>query len=280
MEDPKATSVRQRLLNLAREKGDDYNQVLTRYAGLRFLARLATSPHANAFLLKGATMFLVWHGSLHRPTKDIDLLGFVEPDANALREIVRDICRQNVEQDGIVFDPDAVAVEPIRTETTYGGLRCVIRARLGSARLDVQIDVGFGDAVTPEPSTIVIPRLLDDETPQTMRAYTPETVIAEKYEAMVRLGLANSRMKDYFDLDTLLADPGHDQEMVAEAIRRTFTRRNTPIPTVPPVGLTEAFWNDSMAVRRWRAFLAKNHLADETLENVCKRIGERLQPRI
>jgi Nucleotidyl transferase AbiEii toxin, Type IV TA system len=278
MEDPKATSVRQRLLNLAHEKGDDYNQVLTRYAGLRFIARLAASSYANAFLLKGATMFLVWHGSLHRPTKDIDLLGFIEPNPEVLLEIVRHICQHSIDPDGIVFDPESAAVHAIRSETSYGGLRCVIRARLGSTKLSVQIDVGFGDAVTPEPSVIDIPRLLDDEKPQTMRAYTPETVIAEKYEALVRLGLANSRMKDYFDLDILLADPSLNHEMITEAIRSTFTRRSTLIPTAPPLGLTGAFWNDAMVMSRWRAFLTKNRLADEALESVCYRIRERLLP--
>ncbi|CAN1539271.1 Nucleotidyl transferase AbiEii toxin, Type IV TA system [Fimbriimonadaceae bacterium] len=270
----KAASARQRLLNLSQSNGEDYNQVLIRYVGLRFLARLAASEHASQFLLKGATMFLVWRGSMHRPTSDIDLLGFVEADEEKLAETVRAICIQEVEDDGVLFDLKSVKVEKIRSETVYGGLRCLFDATLGSAKLRVQLDVGFGDDVTPEPDVVEVPRLLDDEMRRELRAYTPETVIAEKFEAIVKLGLGNSRMKDYLDLDLLLSSGEIDRTMLANAIARTFRRRRTAIPTALPMGLTQEFWNDEMALRRWQAFLKRNRLSSCPLDEICLRIGK------
>lgn len=272
----KATSVRQRLLNLAQSRGDDYNQVLIRFVGLRFLARLAASEHASRFLLKGATMFLVWHGSMHRPTSDIDLLGFVDADETKLADVIRSVCTQEVDEDGVRFDPNTVRVEKIREETAYGGLRCLIDATLGSAKLRVQLDVGFGDDVTPEPKVVEVPRLLDDEVRRELRAYTPETVVAEKFEAIVKLGLANSRMKDYLDLDLLLQSGEVDGQSLAEALRRTFKRRKTPLPETLPIGLTEEFWKDDSAQRRWQAFVKKNGLSPLSLEEICQRIGREI----
>ncbi len=274
----KATSVRQRLLNLAKSRGDDYSQVLIRYVGLRFLARLAASEHASRFLLKGATMFLVWHGSMHRPTSDIDLLGFVDADETKLADVIRSVCTQEVDEDGVRFDPNSVRVEKIREETAYGGLRCLIDGTLGSAKLRVQLDVGFGDDVTPEPEVVEVPRLLDDEVRRELKAYTPETVVAEKFEAIVKLGLANSRMKDYLDLDLLLSSGEIDRQSLAEALQRTFKRRKTPLPETLPVGLTEEFWKDDVARRRWHAYVNRNRLNVSSLEDVCKRIGREILP--
>lgn len=274
--DAKATSVRQRLLNLAQSRGDDYNQVLIRYVGLRFLARLSASEHADRFLLKGATMFLVWHGSMHRPTSDIDLLGFVDADEATLANVIRSVCTQEVDEDGVRFDPETVRVEKIREETAYGGLRCLIDATLGSAKLRVQLDVGFGDDVTPEPKVVEVPRLLEDEVRRELRAYTPETVVAEKFEAIVKLGLANSRMKDYLDLDLLLQSGEVNRQNLAEALRRTFKRRKTPLPQTLPIGLTEEFWNDEFAQRRWQAFVTKNGLLPVSLEEICQRVGQEI----
>lgn len=272
----RATSVRQRLLNLAQTRGDDYNQVLIRYVGLRFLARLAASDHAQSFLLKGATMFLVWHGSMHRPTSDIDLLGFLEPDEANLAGVIRSVCIQEVDDDGVIFDPNSVVVERIRAETALGGLRCLMHATLGSAKLRVQLDIGFGDDVSPEPELVEVPRLLADEVRRELMAYTPETVIAEKFEAIVKLGLANSRMKDYLDLDLLLGRDGFNLDCLAEALRRTFKRRNTPLPDVLPVGLTTEFWSDETALRRWQAFVRVNRLTVGSLEEVSQRLSQRI----
>lgn len=273
MNENKATSVRQRLLALSQSQGEDYNQLLIRYVSLRFLARLAASTYADRFLLKGATLFLVWHGSMHRPTRDIDLLGFLEPDAIALAEMIRAMCAQKVDEDGVHFDPATVRIEPIREVATYRGLRCHLTATLGSAKIPVQLDVGFGDDVSPEPQIVEVPRLLKDEARRELRAYTPETVIAEKFEAIVKLGLANSRMKDYLDLDLLLNGGEVNLQRLSEALTRTFRRRRTPLPTALPPGLIEEFWNDELAQRRWQAFLRKNHLPKMTLQEVCERIS-------
>lgn len=175
------------------------------------------------------------------------------------------------------FDPNSVRVEKIREETAYGGLRCLIDATLGSAKLRVQFDVGFGDDVTPEPQVVEVPRLLDDEVRRELRAYTPETVVAEKFEAIVKLGLANSRMKDYLDLDLLLRSGEVDGESLADALRRTFKRRKTPLPETLPIGLTEEFWSDDSARRRWHAFVKKNGLSPVSLEEICQRIGQAIQ---
>lgn len=272
----KARSVRQRLLNLAQSRGEDYNQVLIRYVGLRLLARLAASEHANSFVLKGATMFLVWHGSMHRPTSDIDLLGFVDPDEDSLAKVFRAICSQAVDDDGLQYNPDSVRVEKIRDENAYGGLRCFIEVSLGSAKLRVQLDVGFGDVVTPDPVVVAVPRLLNEEVRRELRAYTPETVVAEKFEAIVKLGLANSRMKDYLDLHLLLTSGEIDRRSLSNALKLTFRRRNSPLPSTLPVGLTEKFWSDETAIRRWQAYVNRNRISVDSLEKVCKRIGEEL----
>lgn len=277
MRSGRADSVRQRLLNHSKLTGEDYNQVLTRYAGLRFLARLAVSDFAQQFVLKGATLFLVWADTLHRSTRDIDLLGLAPADADQLRSVVRAVCVQPVDEDGVVFDADSVRVEAIREESAYGGLRCRLRARLGSATLVVQLDVGFGDVVTPAPQVIEIPRLLSDETPRSIRAYTPETSIAEKLQIISALGLANSRMKDYFDIDFLIRTGQVSPASIGEAIAQTYRRRQTPVPTTLPDGLTARFWEDDQAQRSWLAFRVKNSLPPEPLADVCRRIGQVVQ---
>jgi hypothetical protein len=221
-------------------------------------------------------MFLVWHGSMHRPTSDIDLLGFLEPDEANLAGVIRSVCIQEVDDDGVIFDPNSVVVERIRAETALGGLRCLMHATLGSAKLRVQLDIGFGDDVSPEPELVEVPRLLADEVRRELMAYTPETVIAEKFEAIVKLGLANSRMKDYLDLDLLLGRDGFNLDCLAEALRRTFKRRNTPLPDVLPVGLTTEFWSDETALRRWQAFVRVNRLTVGSLEEVSQRLSQRI----
>lgn len=218
-------------------------------------------------------MFLVWHGSMHRPTSDIDLLGFVDADETKLADVIRSVCTQEVDEDGVRFDPNTVRVEKIREEAAYGGLRCLIEGTLGSAKLRVQLDVGFGDDVTPGPTVVEVPRLLDDEVRRELRAYTRETVVAEKFEAIVKRGLPNSRMKDYLDLDLLLQSGEVEGQSLAEALRRTFKRRQTPLPETLPIGLTAEFWSDDSAQRRWQAFVSKNRLSVGSLEEICQRIG-------
>ena len=272
MSDPKATSVRQRLLNRAQQDGEDFNLVLARYVGLRFLHRLAQSRYSEEFLLKGATLFLVWGGDAHRPTRDMDLLGFMPPDLDGMAQVMREVCAQEVEPDGLLFDPATVATETIREENAYGGIRCTVVARLGSARQKLQIDIGHGDAISPEPESVEIPRLLDDEERREMRAYRVETVIAEKFEAMVSLGLANSRMKDFYDIDFLFRRLSISEMDLAMAIARTFARRKVKLSEGPPNALTSEFWSSELAQSRWLAFASKNKLTVDPLEAVCRRI--------
>jgi predicted nucleotidyltransferase component of viral defense system len=195
-------SVMARLLREAKERGEDFQLVLTRYANERLLYRLASSRHGAQFVLKGATLFTLWTGQPHRPTRDIDLLGFGEPSERRLRDIFRDVIAHEVEDDGVSFDGAALEVGLIREEQAYGGIRVVAVARIAKSKTRVQIDVGFGDAITPEPVLVDLPVLLDFPAPR-IRAYPRETVIAEKLEAMVQLGIANSRMKDFHDVATM-----------------------------------------------------------------------------
>ncbi len=177
MNDAKAASVHQRLLNRAKLNEEGFNLLLARYVGLRFLHRIAVSNPTSDFLLKGATLFLVWGGSTHRPTRDIDLLGFAAPDLANLAGVIRDICSQSVDPDGLTFDAESVETVAIREENAYGGVRCTVLAKLGSARQKLQIDVGYGDSISPEPETVEIPHLLDDEVPHQIKAYRFEPAV-------------------------------------------------------------------------------------------------------
>jgi hypothetical protein len=225
-----AASILARLLTLAKQRGDDYNLLLNRFGMERLLARVSTSPHADRFLLKGALLFALWYDTPHRPTKDADLLGFGPDDEANLIATFRDIAAMDL-GDGIVFDSDSVKADAIHEDNTYGGTRITLVARIGSARCTLQIDVGFGDAVTPGPQTVAYPTLLGDFPAPTLRVYPVYTAIAEKYQAMVMLGQANSRMKDFFDLAVIARRTALDGATLAAAIAATFTRRQTALPT-------------------------------------------------
>jgi hypothetical protein len=254
-----SASILARLLTLAKQRGDDYSLLLNRFALERLLLRISTSPHANRFLLKGALLFALWYDDPHRPTRDADLLGFGPDDEANLIATFRDIAAMDV-GDGIVFDPATVKADAIRENNTYGGTRITLLARIGSARCALQIDVGFGDAVTPEPQTITYPTLLKDLQAPTLRVYPVYTVIAEKYQAMVMLGQANSRMKDFYDLAVIARRTELDGATLAAAIAATFSRRQTPLPVERPLALTAQFSEDSAKVRQWLAFLNKNRV--------------------
>jgi predicted nucleotidyltransferase component of viral defense system len=272
-----AHSVQTRLVRHARDIGVDPNLVLTRYAVERFLYRLSRSRHAEQFVLKGALLLLVWLGETLRPTRDADLLGFGDMSDDVLREIVRDICTIDVEPDAVIFLPDTVHVRAIREEDTYGGQRVALEARLGPARLRVQVDVGIGDAVTPAPQWLEYPTLLDLPRPR-LRAYPRETVIAEKLHAMVVLGTRNSRLKDYFDVEVLLREDALDAAQLAKAIASTFERRRTDIPRDVPSGLSDAFSGDATCQARWAAFLDRNRLQGPPLGELVRAIRDRLAP--
>jgi predicted nucleotidyltransferase component of viral defense system len=253
-------SVRQRLLYQARTNREEFQFVLIRYALERLLYRLSCSPNRDLFVLKGAMLFRLWSGQLHRPTKDLDLLGQGEQSLARFEQIFRELCGQEVEDDGLVFDAASVWGEQIREDQEYEGLRIHCIARLERAKAPLQIDIGFGDAITPPPVAIEFPTLLDFPAPH-LRAYPRETVVAEKYQAMVALGIANSRMKDFYDLWFLAHHFDFKGTTLSNAIRATFDRRRTPLPTETPLAWTPAFHDDGAKKQQWRAFGNRSKLS-------------------
>ena len=242
-------SVRVRLANLARQRQQPFQVLLTRYVLERWLYRLSTTPHRERFVLKGAMLLTSWFTDPLRPTQDLDLLGFGNSDASKMLEVFREVCAVSAD-DGVEFDVAGLTIEPIREELEYGGLRLKTNATIDGARIRVIVDIGFGDAV--EPAEIVLPVLLDLPT---LRAYPPETVIAEKFQAMVMLGRANSRMKDFYDIWVLSRSQQIADDRLARAIRATFDRRSTPVPTSPPDCLTQEFATDAAKVQQWSSFV-------------------------
>lgn len=245
-------SVRARLLTLAREKGQALDLLLTRYATERLLYRLSTTPHRDRFVLKGAMLITTWFDDPHRPTRDVDLLGYGDPAPEPMLAVFKEICAIK-ENDGILFDVDALRIDLIREQLEYGGLRLRTTARLAGARIAVVIDIGFGDAIEPGVEEIELPVMLDLPAPR-LRAYPRETVVAEKFQAMVLFGLANTRMKDYYDIWILSRSYAFDAERLSRAIAATFERRGTAIPEDLPDALTPAFSTDATKQRQWEAF--------------------------
>ena len=274
-----AASVRARLLNVAKAQGVDFNQVLVRFALERILYRMTQSQHADRFLLKGALLFTLWYDMPHRATRDADLLGFGASDLASVAETFRDIAAVAVD-DGIAFDPTSVTVDEIRKEAGYGGVRVIIAGELAKARCKTQIDVGFGDAVTPAPVDSIYPVLLDDLPAPKLRAYPTYTVIAEKLHAIALLGMTNSRLKDYFDLSVLLERENLDTDLLAQAIKATFERRGMSVPDAAPIGLTDEFAHDPSRQSLWLAFLKKNELLPEPLPAIVDRLRSALAPAL
>ena len=270
-----ARSVQVRLARHATEIGVDPNLVLTRYGVERYLYRPSRSPYAEQFVLKGALLMLGWLGETLRPTRDADLLGYGELSDDKLATIFRDVCNIEVEPDAVTFDADSVAVAPIRENDSYGGRRVTVNGLLGAARLKVQVDIGIGDVVTPEPQWMDYPGLLDLPRPR-LRAYPRETVLAEKLHAMILLGMRNSRMKDYFDVHALLREDAMDRRALANAISATFARRQTALPERVPVGLSDAFAIDRAKLAQWHAFLGRNRLSAPDLKDVVENIRDRI----
>ena len=274
-----AASVRQRLLNISKRDGEAFDLVLTRYTLERLLYRLGKSPYHNQFLLKGAMLFAAWDGAPHRPTRDLDLLGFGPNDLSEVQGTFQKICQESVEPDGLEFLPDTVRVTEISEDQEYQGVRVLFDAKLENAIIPIQVDIGYGDAVTPAPLEITYPTMLDFPAPK-LRAYPFYTVVAEKFQAMVWLGIANSRMKDFYDLWAIMRKFEFDGATLAKAIRATFERRNTPIPAEAPLALTQAFASDAMKQTQWKAFLRKNALSadDLTLTVVIAALHDFLMP--
>ena len=249
-----AASVRQRLLNLARDRGEDFQYILLRYGLERLLYRLSCSEARETFVLKGAALFTLWSDQPHRATRDIDLLGHGENSITHMEQVFARLCDAAVEDDGLAFDADSVRGHVISPDEEYEGLRINLVARLGKARIPLQIDIGFGDVVTPAPVDIDYPVLLDQPAPR-LAAYPRETVVAEKLQAMVELGMGNSRMKDFFDLAVIGNEFHFDGEPLAAAIGATFERRRTGLPVEPPLALTDKFATDPNKQTQWRAFI-------------------------
>lgn len=270
-----AASIRARLLNVAKAQGVDFNQVLIRFALERMLYRLSQSAHSERFLLKGALLFTLWYDMPHRATRDADLLGFGASDLISLGQTFRDIASVAV-NDGIEFDPDSVVTEEIRKEAGYAGARVLVSGELARARFKTQVDIGFGDAVTPGPLDAIYPVLLADLPAPQLRVYPVYTVIAEKLHAIVLLGMTNSRMKDYYDLSVLLERETLDVDLLAKAIRATFERRGLAIPVGRPVGLSDEFAEDASRQSLWRTFLKKNEFEYNPLSATVERIRKAL----
>ncbi|MHB1528235.1 MAG: nucleotidyl transferase AbiEii/AbiGii toxin family protein [Acidiferrobacteraceae bacterium] len=274
-----AQSVHQRLLTRARKEGRPFNELLQHYAIERFLYRLGQSPHAEKLLLKGALLLRVWKIPMARPTMDIDMLGRTAGTPEVLTSILRDCMAAEVDDDGMRYDPERVTTEAITLDADYQGWRIRFRASLGNARVTLQVDVGIGDVVYPTPIWIDYPVLLDHPVPHLL-AYTPENAIAEKYQAMVELDKANSRMKDFHDIWTLARNLEFDGQRLSEAIRKTFERRSTDLPRSEPTAFTPRFYEDKAKQTQWQAFLGKGLATNEDvpLANVVKVVQDFLMP--
>jgi Nucleotidyl transferase AbiEii toxin, Type IV TA system len=270
----RAASIRARLKQHPDTSKQDFNLTLTQYGLERLLYRLSVSEHAPNFLLKGALLFQLWYGQPHRPTRDADLLGFGPDDVPTLIGVFRSVCGIVV-NDGIVFHPASVTGSEIRKDAGYGGVRIDLRATLDGARLALQVNIGFGDAVTPAAQPVTYPTLLADVPAPTLRAYPKATVVAEKLHAVTVLGLTNTRMKDFFDLWVLLHDAALDNEELQRAIAATFSRRQTAMPSTLPIGLSDAFAENGTKQIQWRAFLTKNRVEAMELGEVVTYLRER-----
>lgn len=273
-----AASVHRRLLNKAKEASRPFNELLQYFAIERFIYRLSKSPHADRLILKGALMFSTWSGALSRPTMDIDLLARIENSLELVVAIMKEACDADVEADGMSFNADTVTATRITEGADYVGVRVRVRGGLGNARVHLQIDIGFGDVIVPGPVKVTYPAILDFPAPE-LNGYTMESAIAEKFQAMVKLGVLNSRMKDFYDLWMLSRVFDFKGQTLAKAIEKTFENRNTPI-TIDPMVFDPSFANDGDKKAQWRGFIGKARLADvpEAFEEIVEAIREFIQP--
>lgn len=270
-------SVRARLLKLSRQRGVEFQLALSEFAIERLLYRLGVSPHADRFVLKGATLFRLWAVDGHRATWDLDLLGKGVSAVADMEAIVRDVCGIPCD-DGIVFDLDSIVGEAIRAMDEYAGVRVRLEAMLDAARIPMQVDVGFGDAVIPPPSLESYPTLLDHGAPCIL-VYSREAVVAEKLEAMVSLGVTNSRMKDFYDVHRLALSFAFEGASLVRAVRATFERRGTPVHANGPLALRPGFLAAPERRTQWRAFLRRSRLdAPQDVELLAEELRAFLLP--
>jgi predicted nucleotidyltransferase component of viral defense system len=270
--DGRAESIRHRLRNVLRARGEDVALGLSRYAVERFLYRLGRSSHRERFVLKGATLLAIW-GTAYRPTRDIDFTGYGSSDPQDVIGAFREICNTADDVDQIVFDTDTISAEPIRDGSEYNGLRIKIRARLGESNIAIQVDVGFGNAIVPGPEEKEYRTILGDPPPRIL-AYPPESVVAEKMHAMVILGERNSRYKDFYDLHAMAGAFPFERGTLVRAVKATFERRATPITVDTPAALTARYYSDESRAQQWRAYVTRNSLTDAPTD--FTRVGERV----
>lgn len=274
-----SASVRERLLNLAKKTKQDFNLLVTKYCIERLMYRPSISEYAKYFLLKGALLFDLWFDISYRSTRDADFLGLGSSDLSVIEDIFKKICNIKSE-DGVIFKSETVKVKVIREEANYPGLRVTFLAMIENMRCSIQVDIGFGDIVTPNPEDIEYPTILNEFAAPRLRAYPCYTVVAEKLETLTKLGIANSRMKDYFDLWVLSRHINFEGNILCNSIHATFTRRKTKIPYELPFGLTEAFAQDVQKQTQWSAFLRKNSLESLSLKDLVHFLSDFLQPVI
>jgi len=251
-------SIKQRLLNLARERKEDYDFVLRQYAMQRLLYRLSISKYSDQFLLKGALLFWIWNNNFHRPTVDIDLLGSGNNDPEYLLEIFNQITTDD-QDDGLRFDKNQLQTIIIKEDAKYPGVRISGKAFIGNTRIPFQIDIGFGDVVTPSPELKKLPSFLDAPAAE-LNVYLVYTVIAEKFHAMVLLGIANSRMKDFYDLTVIMSNSDLEGAILSKAISATFAKRETLIRPEELTIFTHSFIQNEAKQIQWKAFIRKNDL--------------------
>lgn len=272
-----AASVMGRLLAHAKANHLGFELVLVRYALERLLFRLSQSDHADKFVLKGAMLLTSWFADPLRPTRDLDFLGYGDPAPDVMKALITDVMQTPVEDDGIRFDVAAIQIMLIREDVEYGGLRLRTSAYIDRTRIPVTIDIGFGDATEPGVELLDYPSLLDLPTPH-IRGYARETVIAEKFQAITNLGMANTRIKDFYDILVLKRAFTFDQARLGGAIRATFARRGTDVPTEPPEALTSAFGTDAAKVALWKSFTQDLETQEEELDAVVSELRDFLMP--
>lgn len=274
-----AKSIRERLLNLAKAQEQNFNTLLTQYALQRLLYRLSISDYQHQFVLKGAWLFVVWNNALHRPTRDVDLLGYGENDQHSLLTLFKAIAVIVPEQDdGLVFDISSFSAEPIKKDGDYQGVRIQGKAALGSAIIPLQVDIGFGDAVTPAVQIAILPALLDLPAAQ-LRVYPVYTAVAEKFQAMVHLGALNSRIKDFYDVFVIANTQSLNSDSLHESIQATFERRATVLTQESVFIFSDRFKNDPNKAMQWQAFIKKNRLVCPlTFAELVTRIELFIQP--
>jgi hypothetical protein len=273
-------SVRQKLFDLARSRNEDFGLMLVKYGLERILYRLSRSKHRDAFVLKGALLFELWTQHTYRATRDADFLARGDNSPERFVGIFKELCAMGVEPDGLAFDANSVKAERITEDADYEGVRATFTAYLERARIPIQIDIGFGDAITPAPVETQYPTLLPAPHPRLL-TYPKETVVAEKFEAIVKLGIVNSRMKDFYDLEALSLILDFDGEMLCEAIRKTFERRGSELPVGgTPVAFRPEFYNDTDKKKQWTAFCTRNatYVTKTELKEVVEKIDRFLAP--